>query len=114
MSPVQCSLSRKMSIAAACAAVGAFGLGVVPGTARPALAAVPANQAARSAVALAVGPAGSGYAFYRGQGDAVYLRTVRNGTWSGFTRTWAPAAPPPPASRLSGTDWTRITERQER
>jgi peptidoglycan/xylan/chitin deacetylase (PgdA/CDA1 family) len=82
MSSIQSSLSRKMSIAAACVAAGAFGLGVMPGTSQPARAAVPANQAARSAVALAAGPAGSGYAFYRGQDDAVYLRTVRNGTWS--------------------------------
>jgi hypothetical protein len=44
-----------------------------------------ANQAARSAVALAIDPAGTGYAFYRGQDDAVYLRTVRNGTWSAQT-----------------------------
>lgn len=82
MSSVQSSFSRKISIAAASVAIGAFGLGALPGTSRAALAAVPANQAARSAVALAAGPAGSGYAFYRGQGDAVYLRTVRNGTWS--------------------------------
>lgn len=99
MSSVQSSFSRsrKMGIAAACVAAGAFGLGVMPGTSRPALASVPANQAARSAVALAVDPAGSGYAFYRGQGDAVYLRTVRNGTWSaqaglGGTIIGAPSA----------------------
>jgi peptidoglycan/xylan/chitin deacetylase (PgdA/CDA1 family) len=82
MSSIKSSFPRKMSIAAASVAIGAFGLGVMPGTTQPALAAVPANQAARSAVALAVDPAGTGYAFYRGQDDAVYLRTVRNGTWS--------------------------------
>jgi len=82
VSSVQSSFSRKMSIAAASVAIGVFGLGVTPGTGRAALGAVPANQAARSAVALAVGPAGGGYAFYRGQDDAVYLRTVRNGAWS--------------------------------
>jgi len=91
------SRSRKIGIAAVCAAAGAFGLGVLPGTSQPALAAFPANQAARSAVALAVDSAGSGYAFYRGQGDAVYLRTVRNGTWSAQTSlggaiTGAPSA----------------------
>jgi peptidoglycan/xylan/chitin deacetylase (PgdA/CDA1 family) len=74
-----------MSIAAVSVAVGAFGLGVLPDTGPAALAAVPANQAARSAMALAVNSAGSGYAFYRGQGDAVYLRTVRSGTWSAQT-----------------------------
>ena len=98
MSSVQSSFSRsrKMGIAAACVAAGAFGLGAMPGTSQ-ALASVPASQAARSAVALAVDPAGSGYAFYRGQGDAVYLRTVRNGTWSaqaglGGTIIGAPSA----------------------
>jgi peptidoglycan/xylan/chitin deacetylase (PgdA/CDA1 family) len=78
-------LSRKRSIAAASVAVAAFGPGLLPGTGQAAPAAVPANQAARSAVALAVDPPGTGYAFYRGQGDAVYLRTVRNGTWSSQT-----------------------------
>ena len=99
MPSMQSSFSRfrKVSVAAACVAIGTFGLGMLPGTARPALAAVPANQAARSAVALAVDSAGSGYAFYRGQGDAVYLRTVRNGTWSaqaslGGTIIGAPSA----------------------
>ena len=74
-----------MRIAAVAVVAGAFGLGMVPGTSQPAQAAVPANQAARSAVALAVNSAGGGYAFYRGQGDAVYLRTVRNGAWSAQT-----------------------------
>ncbi len=82
MSSTQLSFSRKLGIAATCVAAGALGLGVVPGTSQAAPTAVPANQAARSAVALAVNLAGSGYAFYRGQGDAVYLRTVRNGAWS--------------------------------
>ena len=121
MSSMQYSFSRfrKISIAAACVAVGAFGLGVMPGISQPALAAVPANQAARSAVALAAGPAGGGYAFYRGQGDAVYLRTVRNGTWSaqaglGGTIIGAPSATVAGNSTVvvgaRGTDnalWTR-------
>ena len=82
MSSVHSSPSRKMSILAACVTAGAFGVGVMPAATQAAHAAVAANQAARSAVALAIDPAGTGYAFYRGQGDAVYLRTVRNGTWS--------------------------------
>src|SRR5579875_2761002 len=40
------------------------------------------DQAARSAVALAADPGGSDAALYRGQGDAVYLRWMRQGTWS--------------------------------
>ena len=121
MSSIQSAFSRfrKIGIAAACVAVAAFGLGVMPGISRPALAAVPANQAARSAMALAVDPAGSGYAFYRGQGDAVYLRTVRNGTWSaqaglGGTIIGAPSAAVAGNSTVvvgaRGTDnalWTR-------
>lgn len=97
MSSIQLPFSRKARIAAACVAAGAFGFGVVPGASRAALAAVPANQAAWSALALAVTPTGSGYAFYRGQDDGVYLRTVRNGTWSaqaglGGTIIGAPSA----------------------
>ena len=90
------------SLAAACLAAVTFGTGVVPAAAaqpsgQVALAAVSANQAARSAVALVVDSAGTGYAFYRGQDDAVYLRTVRNGSWSaqtslGGTIIGAPAA----------------------
>jgi peptidoglycan/xylan/chitin deacetylase (PgdA/CDA1 family) len=88
-------------LAAECLAAAMVGAGVVPAAARPsgpaALAAVAGNQAARSAVGLAVDPAGTGYAFYRAQDDAVYLRTVRNGSWSpqtslGGTIIGAPAA----------------------
>jgi peptidoglycan-N-acetylglucosamine deacetylase len=32
----------------------------------------------------------------------------RSGSWSGFTRTWAPAAPAALAAGLPGTDWTRV------
>src|SRR5215468_2948453 len=97
MSSVQFSSFRRMSILAACVAAGVFGVGIMPAATRTAHAAVAANQAARSAVALAIDPAGTGYAFYRGQDDAVYLRTVRNGTWSaqaglGGTITGAPSA----------------------
>lgn len=71
---------------AALTAAGLAGL-AGPATASPAAAgvpgAVPPNQAARSAVGLAFGPTGWGYAFYRGAGDAVYLRTFYNaGKWS--------------------------------
>jgi len=48
----------------------------------PAATAVAANQAARSAVAMATDASGNGFAFYRGQGDAVYMRTISGGTWS--------------------------------
>jgi peptidoglycan/xylan/chitin deacetylase (PgdA/CDA1 family) len=82
MSSLHFSSLRRASILAACAAAGALGIGVLP-AAPAALAAVAPNQAPRSAVALAVDSAGTGYAFFRGQGDAVYLRTVRNGSWSG-------------------------------
>jgi peptidoglycan/xylan/chitin deacetylase (PgdA/CDA1 family) len=90
-------------LAVACLVAAALGAVAVPaaaqGSGRAALAAVSANpaQAARSAVALAVDPAGTGYAFYRGQADAVYVRTVRSGSWSaqtnlGGTIIGAPAA----------------------
>ena len=82
MSSVQPSSFRKMRILAACVAAGACGAGVMPAATQTALAAVAANQAPRSAVTLAIDPAGTGYAFYRGQDNAVYLRTVRDGTWS--------------------------------
>jgi peptidoglycan/xylan/chitin deacetylase (PgdA/CDA1 family) len=45
-------------------------------------AAVPANQAPTSSVALVADPGGFDHAFYRGEDDAVYLRTFRDGTWS--------------------------------
>jgi len=76
MSSLQSSSYRKTSILAACVVAGAFGVGVMPAASGTALAAVTPNQAARSAVALAIDPAGTGYAFFRGGDDAVYLRTV--------------------------------------
>jgi peptidoglycan/xylan/chitin deacetylase (PgdA/CDA1 family) len=81
--------ARKAGIAAACVAVGVSGLSAVPAAARqssPAAAPpVAANQAARSAIAMAIDASGSGFAFYRGQGDAVYMRGFRDGTWSAQT-----------------------------
>jgi len=44
----------------------------------------------------------------RGTDTAVWTASYRSGRWSGFTRAWAAAAPAAPASRLLGTDWTRI------
>jgi len=44
----------------------------------------------------------------RGTDNAVWAAAYRSGGWSGFTRAWAPTAPPPPSSGLPGTDWTRI------
>ena len=57
---------------------------------------------------LAVDAAGTGYASYRGQDDAVYLRTVRNGSWSAQTRLGgtiigAPAATAPAATAPAAT-----------
>ena len=76
-------------IAAACVAVGVAGLGTAPAMARQsspaAAAAVAANQAARSAVAMAIDGSGNGFAFYRGQSDAVYMRSFRDGVWSAQT-----------------------------
>ena len=97
MSSIQSSFFRQASILLACGAAAALGSGVRPATAQTALVAVAANQAPRSAVALATGSGGTGYAFFRGHGDAVYLRTVRNGAWSaqaslGGTVISAPAA----------------------
>jgi peptidoglycan/xylan/chitin deacetylase (PgdA/CDA1 family) len=44
----------------------------------------------------------------RGTDNALWWRTHRDGRWSGWARAWAPAAPPPPAPSLMGTDWARI------
>jgi peptidoglycan/xylan/chitin deacetylase (PgdA/CDA1 family) len=78
--------TRTAGIAAACAAVGVAGLSAAPAAARQsspaAAAAVAANQAARSAVAMVTDASGNGFAFYRGQGDAVYMRTISGGGWS--------------------------------
>jgi hypothetical protein len=105
MSSVKFSSLRKMSILVACMAAGALGVGVMPAVTQTARAAVPASQPPRSAVALAIDSGGTGYALFRGQGDAVYLRTVRNGAWSaqaslGGTIIGAPAAPTTPCGRV--------------
>ena len=83
-------LLRKTLLVFACAATGMLGLVAVPaaatvGTAVTPLAAPP-NQAPRSAVALAFDSTGSGFAFYRGQDNAVYMRTFRGSTWSAQRR----------------------------
>lgn len=54
---------------------------VLPG--QPSSAAVPASQGPTSSVALAADPAGFEYAVYRGEDGGVYLRTHRDGVWSG-------------------------------
>ena len=82
-------LLRKTLLVFACAATG-LGLAAVPapatvGTAVAPLAAPP-NQAPRSAVALAFDSTGLGFAFYRGQDNAVYMRTFRGSTWSAQRR----------------------------
>lgn len=80
---------RKALAVTACAAGGLIGLAAVPAGAAQAAAgaraAVPPNQAPRSAVALAFDPAGAGFAFYRGADNAVYLRT-----FSGSGPAWSP------------------------
>lgn len=71
-------------IAVACVAAGAA-LTAAPAAAIASSAAatvVAANQAARSAIAMAIDANGNGFAFYRGQGDAVYMRTISGGIWS--------------------------------
>ncbi|MFI0411773.1 hypothetical protein [Actinomadura sp. 3N508] len=73
----------KAPILAACAAAGLAGL-TAPAAATPSDA--PPNQAARSAVGLTFDREGTGFAFYRGEGDAVYMRTFTGwGTWSAQT-----------------------------
>jgi peptidoglycan/xylan/chitin deacetylase (PgdA/CDA1 family) len=81
--------ARMAGIAAVCVALGISTLSAVPAAAHQSGAAaapvVAANQAAKSAVAMVIDASGSGFAFYRGQGDAVYMRSFRNGTWSAQT-----------------------------
>jgi len=80
---------RRVLIAFACTAA-VTGLTAIPAAASPATAGAPAaappNQAPRSAVALAFDSTGSGFAFYRGQDNAVYMRTFRGNTWSAQRR----------------------------
>jgi hypothetical protein len=74
-----------------------------PSVARPLAAqAVPANQAATSAVALVADPGGFDHAFYRGQDGAVYLGTFRDGVWSAQT-TIGGSIVGAPAAALAGT-----------
>lgn len=89
----------------ACAVAGLAGLAVLPAAASPAApAAVSPNQAPRSAAALAFGPGGTGYAFYRGADNAVYLRT-----FTGSAPAWSAQAGiggvivGAPAAAFSGT-----------
>jgi peptidoglycan/xylan/chitin deacetylase (PgdA/CDA1 family) len=75
----------------------------VPSAAGPrTVQAVPANQAATSAVALAADPAGFDHAFYRGEDGAVYQRTFRDGVWSAQTSIGGKIVGAP-AAALAGT-----------
>jgi peptidoglycan/xylan/chitin deacetylase (PgdA/CDA1 family) len=85
------------------------------------LQAVPANQAATSAVALAADPGGLDYAFYRGQDGAVYQRTFRDGVWSAQTSIGGKVVGAPAAAlarttlvvAVRGTDgalWLRMND----
>jgi peptidoglycan/xylan/chitin deacetylase (PgdA/CDA1 family) len=68
-----------------CVAAGVSGLGAASAVANQSqatAAAVAANQPAKSALAMAMNANGSGYAFYRGQGNAVYMRTFNGASWS--------------------------------
>jgi len=75
--------------ATACLAAGALAAGSVTAAAQQSSAraapAVAANQAATSSVALAVDSADTAFGLYRGQDDAVYMRTFRDGAWSAQT-----------------------------
>jgi hypothetical protein len=81
--------SDRAKTALAVVSVPLFGLVAAaagPSAAPPrAVEAVPANQAATSAVALAAESGGFDDAFYRGQDGAVYQRTFRDGVWSAQT-----------------------------
>ena len=66
-----------------------MGLAAVPAAATRSAAAgaVPPNQAPRSAVAVAFDSTGSGFAFYRGQDHAIYMRSLFGArAWSAQTR----------------------------
>ncbi len=106
MSSLQFSSLRKGGVLAACVTAGVISVGV-GSAARPAHAAVAPNQAPRSAVALTIDRAGTGYAFFRGQGDSVYLRTVRNGTWSGQTNLGGTIIGAP-AATVAGTSTVMV------
>jgi peptidoglycan/xylan/chitin deacetylase (PgdA/CDA1 family) len=81
--------SRRATVVLAVSSVLLAGLSAGPtglsASTRPAAQAVPANQAATSAVALAADPSGLDFALYRGQDGAMYQRTYRDGAWSGQT-----------------------------
>ena len=66
-----------------------MGLAAVPAAATRSAAAgaAPPNQAPRSAVAVAFDSTGSGFAFYRGQDHAIYMRSLFGArAWSAQTR----------------------------
>ncbi len=94
--------------------MGVLGLSAVPAAARqssPAAAqAVAANQAAKSAVALAINSAGAGYGFFRGQGDAVFMRTFDGATWSGQTSIGGKIIGAP-AAAIAGTSTVVVAGR---
>ncbi len=79
-------LLGKALVVVTCTAAGVLGLAAVPAAATQANAGAPRtappNQAPRSAVALALDPSGAGFAFYRGQDNAVYWRGFSTSSWS--------------------------------
>jgi hypothetical protein len=83
-----CHLFRQALIMLAGAAT-VMGLAASPAGATPSAAArtVPPNQAPRSAVAVAFDSTGAGFAFYRGEDHAVYMRTFSGARhWSAQSR----------------------------
>jgi peptidoglycan/xylan/chitin deacetylase (PgdA/CDA1 family) len=99
-------LSRRVRALLAVSAVLLVALptaAAAPAAARPrAVLAVPANQAATSAVALAADPGGFDHAFYRGEDGAVYQRTFRDGVWTAQTGMGGRVVGAP-AAALAGT-----------
>ncbi|HKA82214.1 MAG TPA: polysaccharide deacetylase family protein [Acidimicrobiales bacterium] len=101
------ALSRRVRALVAGASILLLALpaaGAEPANAQPqAVMAVPADQAATSAVALAADPAGFDHAFYRGQDGAVYVRTFRDGVWSTQTNLGGKIVGAPAAARAGAT-----------
>lgn len=109
------SLVRKAGVAAACLITVIFAAVTAPAAAgqpgRSTALPVAANQAARSTVALAIDSSGAGFAFYRGQNDAVYMRTFRGGTWSAGQVNLGGRIIGAPAATIAGTNTVAVAIR---
>lgn len=113
--PSRASLLRKAGVAAASLAAGIFGAVAIPAAANQSASSaalqVATNQAARSTVALAIDSTGAGFAFYRGQNDAVYMRTFRNGIWSSSQVNLGGKIIGAPAATIAGTNKVVVATR---